>query len=223
MGKGDKPRGRMSAYAFFVQTCREEHKKKHPNENVVFAEFSKKCAERWKTMSDGEKKRFHQMADKDKKRFDTEMADYKPPKGDKSKKRKRAKDPNAPKRPLPNVRQENPDSSVGEVAKELGRRWNEVGDDVKAKYEGLAAKDKARYEKYTLFPEGGLIFLGIQKHIFGAALYVALGESAMRYADHRSMERDAILRRYILLHPEDFPEPERKKYRDVLEPWIPVR
>ena len=49
MGRPDgKPRGRMSAYAFFVQTCREEHKKKHPNENVVFAEFSKKCAERWK-------------------------------------------------------------------------------------------------------------------------------------------------------------------------------
>lgn len=45
------------------------------------------------------------------------------------------------------MRQENPDSSVGEVAKELGRRWNEVGDDVKGKYEGLAAKDKARYEK----------------------------------------------------------------------------
>lgn len=43
-----KPRGRMTAYAFFVQTCREEHKKKHPEENVVFAEFSKKCAERWK-------------------------------------------------------------------------------------------------------------------------------------------------------------------------------
>lgn len=43
-----RPRGRMTAYAFFVQTCREEHKKKHPEENVVFAEFSKKCAERWK-------------------------------------------------------------------------------------------------------------------------------------------------------------------------------
>jgi len=38
----------MTAYAFFVQTCREEHKKKHPDENVIFAEFSKKCAERWK-------------------------------------------------------------------------------------------------------------------------------------------------------------------------------
>lgn len=50
-GKGGpdaKPRGRMTAYAFFVQTCREEHKKKHPEESVIFAEFSRKCAERWK-------------------------------------------------------------------------------------------------------------------------------------------------------------------------------
>lgn len=46
--KDNKPRGRMTAYAFFVQTCREEHKKKHPEETVIFAEFSKKCAERWK-------------------------------------------------------------------------------------------------------------------------------------------------------------------------------
>ena len=49
MGKKDgKPRGVMTSYAFFVQTCREEHKKKHPGEQVVFAEFSKKCAEKWK-------------------------------------------------------------------------------------------------------------------------------------------------------------------------------
>lgn len=54
-GKGGpdaKPRGRMTAYAFFVQTCREEHKKKHPDESVIFAEFSKKCAERWKVSDD---------------------------------------------------------------------------------------------------------------------------------------------------------------------------
>lgn len=51
-GKGPdaKPRGRMTAYAFFVQTCREEHKKKHPEETVIFAEFSRKCAERWKVI-----------------------------------------------------------------------------------------------------------------------------------------------------------------------------
>ena len=45
---GKKPKGRMSGYTFFVQTCREEHRKKHPNETVNFSEFSKKCAERWK-------------------------------------------------------------------------------------------------------------------------------------------------------------------------------
>ncbi len=49
--KGKKPKGRMSNYTFFVQMCREEHRKKHPNENVNFTEFSKKCAERWKVSS----------------------------------------------------------------------------------------------------------------------------------------------------------------------------
>jgi len=29
-------RGRMTAYAFFVQTCREEHKRQHPEEFVEF-------------------------------------------------------------------------------------------------------------------------------------------------------------------------------------------
>lgn len=43
-----KPRGKMSSYAYFVQTCREEHKKKHPDASVNFSEFSKKCSERWK-------------------------------------------------------------------------------------------------------------------------------------------------------------------------------
>jgi len=161
MGKKDsKPRGRMSAYAFFVQTCREEHKKKHPSETVVFAEFSKKCAERWKTMSDKEKTRFHGMAEKDKKRYEVEMANFKPPKGEKGKgkKRKRSKDPNAPKRSLsaffwfcqderPKVKETNNDLTVGEVAKELGKRWNEVPEEMKSKYEAMAAKDKARYEK----------------------------------------------------------------------------
>ena len=41
----------MSSYAFFVQTCGKEHKKKHRDASVNFSEFSKKCSERWKTMS----------------------------------------------------------------------------------------------------------------------------------------------------------------------------
>lgn len=155
----NKPRGRMTAYAFFVQTCREEHKKKHPDENVVFSEFSKKCAERWKTMSDKEKKRFQEMAERDKVRFDDEMKNYEPaePKG-RGRKRKQAKDPNAPKRSLSaffwfcndergRVKAEHNDYTVGDIAKELGKRWGEVDESTKQKYEQMAEKDKARYER----------------------------------------------------------------------------
>lgn len=50
MVKGDvnKPKGKTSAYAYFVQTCRDEHKRKTPDVPVNFSEFSKKCSERWK-------------------------------------------------------------------------------------------------------------------------------------------------------------------------------
>lgn len=157
--KDNKPRGRMTAYAFFVQTCREEHKKKHPEEQVIFAEFSRKCAERWK-MLDKEKQRFHEMAEKDKARYELEMQSYVPPKGTvvgKGKKRKAFKDPNAPKRSLSaffwfcheernKVKALNPEYGVGDIAKELGRKWSDMDAEVKSRYEQMAEKDKARYE-----------------------------------------------------------------------------
>jgi len=158
MGKSrpdGKPKGKCSSYAFFVQTCREEHKKKHPGESVQFAEFSKKCAEKWKTMGPKEKKRFEDMAGKDKDRYDAEMEDYTPPDGEKGVKRKQKKDPNAPKRSLsaffffcneerPSVRKEFPEYQVGDVAKVLGKKWGAVTD--RKPYEVMAAKDKKRYE-----------------------------------------------------------------------------
>ena len=98
------------------------------------------------------------MAEKDKKRYEVEMANYVPDKSADGRKGKRAKDPNAPKRPLSaffwfsnderaKVKAAMPDASIGNVAKELGRRWSEFTPDQKAKYEALATKDKARYEK----------------------------------------------------------------------------
>ena len=36
---------------------------------VGLTEFTKKCSERWKTMTEKEKRRFNQMADADKKVF----------------------------------------------------------------------------------------------------------------------------------------------------------
>nr|XP_045047173.1 high mobility group protein B2-like [Desmodus rotundus] len=98
MAKGDpnKPRGKMSLYAFFMQTCQEGHKKKHPDSSVNFSKFSKKCSERWKTMSAKEKSKFEHMTKSDKALYHREMKNYVPAKGDKKGKKK---DPNTPKRP----------------------------------------------------------------------------------------------------------------------------
>ncbi|ELW72437.1 High mobility group protein B1 [Tupaia chinensis] len=96
MGKGDpkKSRGKISSYAFFLQTCREEHKKKHPDASVIFSEFPKKYSERWEAMSAKEKGKFEDMAKADKAHYEREMKTYIPPKGETKKK---FKDPNAPK------------------------------------------------------------------------------------------------------------------------------
>uniref|UniRef100_A0A2K5PY13 High mobility group protein B3 n=1 Tax=Cebus imitator TaxID=2715852 RepID=A0A2K5PY13_CEBIM len=146
MAKGDpkKPKGKMSAYAFFVQTCREEHKKKNPEVPVNF---------RWKTMSGKEKSKFDEMAKADKVRYDREMKDYGPAKGGKKK-----KDPNAPKRPpssfflfcsefRPKIKATNPGISIGDVAKKLGEMWNNLNDSEKQPYITKAAKLKEKYEK----------------------------------------------------------------------------
>lgn len=162
----NKPKGRMTAYAFFIQTCREEHKKKHPNETVQFSEFSKKCSEKWKEMGPKEKKRFEDMAGKDKIRYDKEMKSYVPPADDGKKGNKRKKkDPNAPKRPLsafflfcneerPKVRKENPGWGIGDVAKEMAKRWEACTN--RTKFDALNVKAKERYEKeMAAYKKGG--------------------------------------------------------------------
>jgi uncharacterized short protein YbdD (DUF466 family) len=165
MGKKDgKPRGKTTAYAYFVQTCRDEMKKKNPSETVVFAEFSKKCGEKWKAMSAKDKKRFDDMASKDKTRYDKEMVGYTPTDGS-GKRGKRTKDPNAPKRALSaffcfcneeraKVKAKFPSYTIGDIAKELGKRWEVCTD--RAKYDAIAAQDKKRYEReIAAYKSGG--------------------------------------------------------------------
>ncbi|XP_071645088.1 uncharacterized protein [Temnothorax longispinosus] len=188
-----KPRGRMTAYTYFVKSCHQEHKKKHPKRKIFPQFFSKNCGKRWKTMSDIEKKRFHEMAEKDKKRYDTEMQNYTPPKGKnkdiekkrfhemaeknkkrydtemqnhtpkgenkgRGKKRKHIKDHNAPKRSLSaffwfcndergKVKMLNPEYGMGDIAKELGKKWSNADPETISKYVAMAEKDKARYER----------------------------------------------------------------------------
>ncbi|XP_054569879.1 high mobility group protein B1-like [Eptesicus fuscus] len=145
----------MSSHAFFVQTCQEDHnkKKKHPDVSVNFSEFSKKCSERWKTMSAKEEGKFEDMAKVDKACYEQEIKTYIPPKGE----TKKFKDPNAPKRPpsafflfcseyRPKIKGEHPGLPIGDAAKKLGEMWNHTVSGDKQPYE-KAAKLKEKYKK----------------------------------------------------------------------------
>ncbi|KAJ4935486.1 hypothetical protein JOQ06_017019 [Pogonophryne albipinna] len=153
-----KPKGKMSSYAYFVQTCREEHKKKHPEASVNFSEFSKKCSERWKTMSQKEKGKFEDLAKLDKVRYERDMQNYDPPAGQR---KKRFKDPNAPKRPpsafflfcgdfRAKIKSEHPGLTIGDTAKKLGEMWNTSSAENKQPYERKGAKLKEKYDKDVL-------------------------------------------------------------------------
>ncbi|KAK6485881.1 hypothetical protein HHUSO_G11794 [Huso huso] len=148
-GDPKKPRGKMSSYAYFVQTCRAEHKKKHPEALVNFSEFSKKCSER------KEREKLEVLAKADKVRYETEMKSYKPLK---EVKKKRTKDPSAPEKPMsaffifcsdhrPKITSENPDLSFCAVAKKLVEMWNSTSPEEKQPYTAKAAELKKKYKK----------------------------------------------------------------------------
>lgn len=41
----------------------------------------------------------------------------------------------------------NPEYGVGDIAKELGKKWSDVEPSTKSKYEAMAENDKKRYER----------------------------------------------------------------------------
>lgn len=74
--KGDrdpnKPKGRTSAYAFFVQD-----KKETDGQGMDFTQFSKFCSKEWKKITTDDKQRFVELSDEDRERYQREMAVYK--------------------------------------------------------------------------------------------------------------------------------------------------
>lgn len=104
----NKPKGRMSAYAYFLKHKREGYRKQ--GVEVQFTSFSKECSEDWKKMGADNREDYIKLAEKDKLRYEREMMLYEPPpgynrkgkkeNGGKKKRRKREKDPNMPKRAM---------------------------------------------------------------------------------------------------------------------------
>ncbi|XP_066527622.1 high mobility group protein B2-like isoform X2 [Hoplias malabaricus] len=161
----NKPKGRTSAFAFFVLSCREELKRKSPNAPVNYSQLFMSCFERWKALGASEKSRFEEMEFSDKVRYEEELKSYTPPKGTGKKERKK-KDPNTPRRPLsaffifcsenrPLVKSEYPKLTISEIAKKLVEMWCKMSSDERLPFEKKAALLRGKYERgATACPSG---------------------------------------------------------------------
>uniref|UniRef100_A0A8P0ST75 High mobility group protein B4 n=2 Tax=Canis lupus familiaris TaxID=9615 RepID=A0A8P0ST75_CANLF len=128
-------------------------KEQQPNTYLGFKEFSRKCSEKWRSISKHEKAKYEALAKLDKARYQEEMMNYV---GKKKKRRKR--DPQAPRRPpssflifcqdhYAQLKRENPTWSVVQVAKASGRMWSVTSGAEKQPYEQRAAVLRARYQE----------------------------------------------------------------------------
>ena len=164
------PKRATSSYFFFASDVREEVKAANPGASIT--DISKLIGERWKAMSEDDKKPYTDKAEADKARYAREMADYVPPEDasddeDTPRKAKRAKkDPNAPKRATSSyfffageirseLRETHPDASMPEISKMIGERWKAMSEDDKKPYNDKAEADKARYAREMAAYRGG--------------------------------------------------------------------
>ena len=89
-----KPKGKTTAYAYFVQKEKEIFQEENPGSKIVFGDFMKECGAKWRAIEDDDKKPFEKKAKADAVRFAREMDDYEPDEAPaKKKKRKKVTHP----------------------------------------------------------------------------------------------------------------------------------
>merc|ERR1711993_10857 len=101
-------------------------------------EVSKEIGKRWAELPEDQKQKYQDMADKDKVRYEEEMKSYQAP-PPVMVAVKDVKDPNKPKGP------KNAYTLFG--SKEVSKRWKEVDEVTKQRFEALAISDKNRFDQ----------------------------------------------------------------------------
>ncbi|XP_004372027.1 high mobility group protein B4 [Trichechus manatus latirostris] len=148
-----RPKVNVSSYIHFLLNYRNKFKEQQPNSYLGFKEFSRKCSEKWRSISKHEKAKYEALAKLDKARYQEEMMNFV---GKRKKRRKR--DPQAPRRPpssfilfckehYAQLKRENPNWSVVQVAKATGKMWAAATDVEKQPYEQKAALLRAKYQE----------------------------------------------------------------------------
>jgi hypothetical protein len=163
------PKKNVSAYLLYQNAMRDKFKRDNPG--MSFGQLSKYTSHMYKNLSTEEKAAWEQVAQQDKERFEAEMAAYEPPPGHDARgvlvveeeayggggrKRKRPRDPSAPKRnkgsfvlfaeeERPRIKSEFPDIKFTDMGVILGERWRALTALQKTRFEGLANEDKIRF------------------------------------------------------------------------------
>lgn len=138
------PKRPSSSYMLFVKVNRTRLAEENPN--CKQTQLMSIAGAAWKALEADEKKIYEDMNKKDKKRYEKEMESYTPPKGmTAGGKRKKEKDPNAPKRPSTpyfafmnekraEIKRDNPDAGVADIGKIGGKLWSQLDDETKQGY-----------------------------------------------------------------------------------------
>ncbi|TDH67874.1 hypothetical protein CCR75_005332 [Bremia lactucae] len=156
--KKDKnaPKRALSAFMFFSNDIRDTVKKEMPD--LPFLGISSEIGRRWKQISDEDRRPYDELAAADKRRYQEEKEDYVPdPSFESSKSSRKKKDPNAPKRALSayfffcndirqQVRDENPNKKITEIATLLAEKWRALPDKKRAKYQKMNDEAKVKYQ-----------------------------------------------------------------------------
>lgn len=159
----DAPKRAKSAYIAFV-VDRRAAIAAGLGEDATFQEVGKAVGAKWRSTSPQRRKKYEEAARIDRKRYADEMAEYVPS----TKKPKKTKDPNAPKRPLSSYLlfaaerraaaiNELPEGhAFGDVGRKLGEAWRALSHQHRAAYAASASRLREEYAAAAVAAEESL-------------------------------------------------------------------
>jgi len=158
------PKKPLSAYFLFTNDERQKIKEEFPNMSIT--EIAKETGRRWANISPDIREKYEARYQESRNQYDQDMANYNQSNSNPSRPQKKVKDPNAPKQPLSayflfqnqerdKIKQANPNFSICEVAKELGKRWSEMPQSEKQRYTQQAEEGRHKYDQDMAEYRGG--------------------------------------------------------------------
>jgi len=153
----ESPRSHADGLDLFISAVEDEFRRRHPRASLdkVREDLASRCMDRWLIL-DGREKLFFSRTD----------FQYKKQRPSTTKKQRRSRDPNHPKRALTAylyfckaerklLSQSGSTLPLGDVTREIAKRWKQITPKQRQYFEQLAAADRQRYQnEMEIFQNG---------------------------------------------------------------------